>query len=136
MEIQEYERKITDFQALLHRFPYLKDILCKLNSDKMHNFVKEKHQTTYDADYKSKRTSNSNKITIEKKDNNNRELIKKDKRIILKKHEVSRCKVKYAGILPPEPFVVPISEYRSTIHTLGTIIIKDKLLNPKLKNKI
>lgn len=102
----------------------------------MNYLVKEKHQTTYNANYKSKHKSNTGRIIMENYDNKRDELIRNDKRGILRKHEISRCSVKYAGISPPEPLVIPISEYRSTIHTIGTRIIKDQLLNPKVKNKI
>lgn len=66
---------------------------------------------------------------------NSNELFRHNERILLKRHQVQRSGVKYSGIAPPEPYVLPITEYRSTIHTLGSRIIKERLLIPRVKNK-
>lgn len=108
----------------------------KLNE--IHNLAKEKLHTTYDSDYNLNHNDYST-INVKKDfkyddDNNDEsELIKRGVRGKLKKNVVKTSGVKYTGIAPPEPYVVPISEYRSTIHTIGTRIIKEQLLNPKAK---
>lgn len=104
----------------------------------MDNLVKEKHQTTYDWDYKQQKYLDHNikKLPDEdEKDDENEELPRFNNRIILKNRRVHKSDVKYSGVAPPEPYVPPISEYRSTIHKIGTRIIKEKLLIPRLKNK-
>jgi len=108
-----------------------------MSTDEMGNLVKEKHKSTYDLDYnKSKEhgyiTNGEKKEDYEDGDDvdDDGEPFKRDERIRLKKPQVQRSGVKYSGISPPEPYVVPISEYRSTIHTLGTRIIKEQLMVP------
>ncbi|CAH1711826.1 uncharacterized protein LOC114129617 [Aphis gossypii] len=130
---EEYEKKIKDFQALFDRFPYLKDVICKMSTDEIDNLVKEKNTTVYDSDYnkpKYQGYTNCAKENYEAVDDDD-EPFKHDVRIRLKKPHVQRSGVKYSGISPPEPYVVPISEYRSTIHSLGTRIIKEQLMVPK-----
>lgn len=135
---EEYEKKIKDFQALFDRFPYLKDVLCKMNTDEIDNLVKEKLKTVYDSDYNkpNKQGYNVNDAKENYDDDDDfsdddGEPFKRDVRIRLKTPHVQRSGLKYSGISPPEPYVVPISEYRSTIHSLGTKIIKEQLMVPQ-----
>lgn len=138
MVTEEYEKKFKDFQALFDRFPNLKDVLCKMNIDEIDNLVKEKHKTIYDSDYNKPKqhdyTINDAKVNYNDGDDrdDDGEPYKRDVRIRLKKPNVQRLGLKYSGISPPEPYVVPISEYRSTIHSLGTRIIKEQLMVPKM----
>lgn len=128
---QEYDQ-VNDVQALLNRFPYLKDLLCKINSDEMHNLIKDKHETTYDSDFKKKHHDYAKVYVTEEGIKDGSELCRPNERVLLKRHQVQRSGVKYSGIAPSEPYVLPISEYRSTIHTLGTRIIKEHLLVPRV----
>lgn len=133
---QEYERRENDFQALFNRYPYLKDIICKMKPVEMQNLIKEKLQTTYDTDYNlNHRDYTTISVAKETKYDDDNELvkIKRGERGRLKKNVVQTSGLKYTGIAPPEPYIVPISEYRSTIHAIGTRIIKEQLLNPKVK---
>lgn len=138
---QDYEQRVKDFQKVFDRFPYLKDVLCKIKPEKMDDLVKEKTQTTYDSDYKQQQRkhnldqSKKNCPNEEEKDDENEELPKFYNRIILKNRRVHKSDVKYSGVAPPEPYVPPVSEYRSTIHKIGTRIIKEKLLIPRIRNK-
>lgn len=123
----------------MDRFPYLKDVICKMNSTETRNLQKlEKLQSTYDWDYKPKFHKPS-KIVLKENDgrggnNDNVEFSKPDQRGVLKKQEQQKSGFKYVGVLPPEQYTVPISEYRSTIHTIGKRIIREKLLYPRAKN--
>lgn len=60
---QEHEKAINNLQAL---FPLLQDAIYEINPDKIHDLIKEKHQTTYYSDYKS-HDVNYNIIGIKKK---------------------------------------------------------------------
>jgi len=118
----ENEKKINDFRALLNRFPYLKDALCKTNLDDIDKLIEKKDQTTYDSDYKIKHDDHGG-------------LFKREERVKLKSCQGKNCGVKFSAVSPPEPYVVSVSEYRSTIHTTGTRIINEQLLVTKTKNK-
>jgi len=108
-----------------------------MNIDEIKSLVKEKHKTIYDSDYNEPKqhgyTINDAKENDDDGENSDDdgELFKRNVRIRLKKPHVQRLGLKYSGISPPEPYVVPISEYRSTIHSLGTKIIKEQLMVPK-----
>lgn len=119
---------------LFDRFPYLKDVLCTMNTNEMENLIKEKQITVYDSDYNKQKydgyANNCVKENYSDGDDDD-EPLKRNVRIRLKKPQAQRSGVKYSGISPPEPYVVPISEYRSTIHSLGTRIIKEQLMVPK-----
>jgi len=139
----EYEKKIKDFQALFDRFPYLKDVLCKMNTDEINNLVKEKHKTVYDSDYNKPNQHGYNFNGVKENyddgddySDDDGEPFKRDVRIRLKAPHVQRSGLKYSGISPPEPYVVPISEYRSTIHSLGTKIIKEQLMVPQKQHNL
>lgn len=111
-----------------------------MNTDEMNNLAKEKNKTVYDSDYNQlKKHSFNTKIAKADDDDGDNDddddlggkPFKRDERIRLKKPHVKGSAVKYSGISPPEPYVVPISEYRSTIHSLGMKIIKEQLMVPK-----
>lgn len=106
-----------------------------MNLNETRNLAKEKLHTTYDSDYNLNHNDYTtiNNVAKEIKYDDESELIKRGVRGKLKKNVVKTSGSKYTGISPLEPYVVPISEYRSTIHTIGTRIIKEKLLNPKAK---
>jgi len=114
-----------------------------MNTDEIENLVKEKHKTIYDSDY-NKPNQHGYNINGAKENHDDDgddcdddgEPSKRDVRIRLKIPRVQRSGLKYSGVSPPEPYVVPISEYRSTIHLLGTKIIKEQLMVPQKQHNL
>lgn len=137
--VGERQRKANDFKALLHRFPYLRNALCGIRSgDENGGFspVEDRQRSTYDRDYAPKRRHDISKIAEDRNDDDHEPRhAGPDKRVALKAPAPKSTPVKFTNVKPPEPYVVPISEYRATIHTIGARIIRERLLSPKAKNK-
>lgn len=125
---------------MFNRFPYLKDALSKTNFDEIDKLIEEKNQTTYDSDYKIKHDGHGRIIRhVAKDDDDHSGPFKREERIKLKRVQGKNCGAKFSTVSSPEPYVIPISEYRSTIHTTGTRIINElknyKNFVTKTKNK-
>lgn len=136
--VSERQRKANDFKALLDRFPYLRDALCKIRSgDENDGFpqINDRQRSTYDRDYTPKRHHVSKIAGDQNDDDDESRHAGPAKRVALKARVPKSTPVKFTTVKPPEPYVVPISEYRATIHTIGTRIIRERMLSPKAKNK-
>lgn len=95
----------------------------------------EKQRTTYNRDYGSRSDCRSTMGTVEPNINDaadddhddDDELVERvNNWVPLKSQGPQRTNVKFVRTMSHEPFVVPISEYRSTIHAIGKRIMNER----------